>query len=544
MRKSNVNHQEILELHSKNYTIKEICTELKLSEYIISSVLKLNGLKGVTKLDRLKDKYQDIIDLYKKTKKISVVARELNISESFVDKVLKLHNISKRVVIKSINEKDVIEEYEKVRRVKIVANKFGVSNNVILRILHSNNVRVGVMKYADDEVIQKYYEHKTIASTSRVLGISESKIIKILNKHNIKRIGFRRIEIGDVYGKLTIKEEIENKITSGNHKRRQFILECECGNLVKRNSTSLFKEKSWHCGCVVVQRKKEREEKERNRKEEYQKKLIEREEKKRNKQQIKPRKKFEVGYVKGRLTIVSISEGKYYERKIVCKCECGNIKEFKINNFYTVKSCGCLNNKGRLNPSFVHGLTSKKDMHMRKWYDRWRSMVSRCHNPNNRSYHNYGGRGIIVCDRWMEPNGRGCENYYNDIHNVLGPKPSSNHSLDRVDNNGNYEITNLRWATATEQSKNQRRCLINFIKPKVVKEKKPKVIKEKLPKVVREKRVVPILENKSNKLNKQLAEEIRMKYIPNVYGATRLSYEYGVNKTTIRDILKNRTYKQ
>jgi hypothetical protein len=130
------------------------------------------------------------------------------------------------------------------------------------------------------------------------------------------------------------------------------------------------------------------------------------------------------------------------------------------------------------------------------------------------------------------------------VHEILGPQPSPTHSLDRINNDGNYEITNLRWATTTEQNKNRRRCLINFIKPKVLKEKKPKVIKEKLPKVVREKRVVPILENKSNKLNKQLAEEIRMKYIPNVYGATRLSYEYGVNKTTIRDILKNRTYKQ
>jgi hypothetical protein len=84
-------------------------------------------------------------------------------------------------------------------------------------------------------------------------------------------------------------------------------------------------------------------------------------------------------------------------------------------------------------------------------------MIKRCYNPKVDSYSNYGGRGITVCDRWREPNGVGSQNYYEDIHNVLGPQPSSEHSLDRMDNDGMYEITNMRWATNSEQVKNQRR---------------------------------------------------------------------------------------
>jgi hypothetical protein len=95
----------------------------------------------------------------------------------------------------------------------------------------------------------------------------------------------------------------------------------------------------------------------------------------------------------------------------------------------------------------------------RKWYDKWRSMVRRCYNVNFNRDNDYGGRGIKVCDRWLEPNGVGCENYYNDIHDILGPKPGDNYSLDRIDNDGMYEISNMRWATISEQNKNQRRRL-------------------------------------------------------------------------------------
>jgi hypothetical protein len=94
---------------------------------------------------------------------------------------------------------------------------------------------------------------------------------------------------------------------------------------------------------------------------------------------------------------------------------------------------------GRLMP--IHGMTGTPEH--RAWLD----MRKRCVNPRNKKFKHYGGRGIRVCERWDS-----FANFYAD----LGPRPSPLHSLDRIDNDGNYESGNCRWATRSEQRRNQR----------------------------------------------------------------------------------------
>jgi len=133
-----------------------------------------------------------------------------------------------------------------------------------------------------------------------------------------------------------------------------------------------------------------------------------------------------------------------------CLCECGNETIGAAANIGRTKlSCGCLAKEtardlltGNTNTR-THGQTGTPE------YQAWTKLKLRCYDPHNPKYEHYGARGITVCERWLNS----FENFYADV----GPRPSSDHSIDRKEVDGNYEPDNCRWATPVEQARNTTR---------------------------------------------------------------------------------------
>jgi len=122
----------------------------------------------------------------------------------------------------------------------------------------------------------------------------------------------------------------------------------------------------------------------------------------------------------------------------LCRCDCGGTKLAASGDLRAghTKSCGCAPCGRRP----THGMTNTPE------YEVWRGMLQRCNRPNSINYHLYGGRGIAVCERWHK-----FENFYADV----GPRPPGL-TLDRINNNGNYEPGNTKWSTRKEQAANRR----------------------------------------------------------------------------------------
>ena len=151
----------------------------------------------------------------------------------------------------------------------------------------------------------------------------------------------------------------------------------------------------------------------------------------------------------GFLEVISMTNERKHGKVVwLCKCECENVCKVTSNNLKngSTISCGCYNKKNLARCRTKHGLYKSRI------YNIYICMKERCYNPNTKSYKDYGDRGIEVCDEWLGEDG--FKNFYewsvaNGYDNSL--------SIDRINVNGNYEPSNCKWSTSTEQNNNTRR---------------------------------------------------------------------------------------